>query len=131
MPQPWKIVKIVDDYTVVINAGKNESLEPDTHLVIYSVGEEVIDPETGECLGTLDTVKASICVKHVFEKMSVCKSFETITRKTSPLTTLTPIANMLGEIQVESLKPLNVDPKQITGGINSSSIKIGDLVREA
>lgn len=126
LSQQWKIVKIIDDYTVVINGGKNDDLANDDELIIFSPGEKVIDPDTGLSLGTLDSIKANIYIENALDLMSVCKSSELVTT----IEPLVKFENPFSSKEVEKLMPLNVDPKQITGGLNTSKIVIGDLVRK-
>src|SRR5690625_401841 len=123
MVKTYRVVKIISDYLLVINAGKNDVKKGD-EIEIFVPGENVIDEETGESLGTLDKIKASIEVTNVYEKMSVCKNAET---KTIDLPSL-----MAFGFTREETKRLNVDPEQISGGLDyENKITIGDLVRKS
>lgn len=124
MNKQFKVVKIINEMKIVINAGSNDSIERGLKLEIYTPGEEVFDLDTNESLGTLDTVKAYIEVVDVFPKMCICRNTET------------KIYNALAGFQnfvKEEIKPLIIDPKQITGGLNNSDkvIRIGDFVRKS
>ena len=121
----FKVVKIIDDYNVVINAGRNYDIEIDDIFEIFITGEEILDPETKESLGTLDTVKARIKVITVYDKMSLCTNAKT--------------SNIIASLGANLLRPyegtperLKVDMTQATGGLKKDSIqiKIGDLVRK-
>jgi hypothetical protein len=123
MSQNWKVVKIIDEYNIVVNAGYEHGINKGARLEIFVPGEEVIDPDTNESLGTLDTIKAYLEVKNVFPKMCVCENAET--RQVSLLAAY--------HLTREETKPLNIDSSQISGGLNKTDrkIRIGDLVRRA
>lgn len=117
----FKIAKIVDEYTVVINAGSNQGINRGKTFEIYSLGSEVTDPDTGASLGTLDYVKAKIVATDVFPKMSVCKNRDQMATMVAGLA-----AAMIGK-PVE----LNVAAEDISGDYDGydSLIRIGDRVR--
>ena len=118
----FKVIKIISDKRIVINAGKNEVQTGDILRVIEKNSEEIVDPDTNEVLGTLDYIKATITVEYVYEHMSICKNYETKTvNAVDPFETLR---------QREVTSPLNVNLSQITGGYNIDNklIEIGDLV---
>ena len=117
-----KIVKIIDEYRVVVNLGSG-SVHEDQILEVYQPGQEVTDPETGESLGTLDFVKAKLRVVDVFPKLCVCENRET--RQKSML------INIAQNLTYEEKLPLNVQTTDISGGYEdvSKKIKVGDLVR--
>ena len=118
----FKVIKIISDKGIVINAGKNEVQTGDILRVIEKNSEEIVDPDTNEVLGTLDYIKATITVEYVYEHMSICKNYETKT-----VNALDPFETLR---QREVTSPLNVNLSQITGGYNIDNklIEIGDLV---
>lgn len=122
MKKTFKIIKIISDKKVVVNAGhldvkKNDQLE------IYLIGEEVIDPETGEVLGTLDTIKAYLIVTDVYDKMCLC---ENATKNS----TMSAFFDVAAQFSANLPRRLNVDSTQISGGLSEDiKIVIGDLVR--
>lgn len=121
----WKVIKIIDDYKIVINGGKNDFLNIDDELEIFIEGESLIDPDTKEVLGNLDFIKARIRVKDLFDKFSICVNSEEIT------TSLAQV--MSAGLMRTSQKPLKVDSSQITGyNLDSDKIiRTGDLVRKS
>ncbi|MBC1499349.1 hypothetical protein HB943_01950 [Listeria weihenstephanensis] len=122
-----KIIKIIDQKRVVINAGSNSQIKKgDLLTVLDEVGEEVTDPETGHHLGRLDIYKAQLEVEIVYAKMAICIN------AAAPFS-----AKNIGAIGSSflsgSYRPdLNVDLDQATGGYYTSKdtppIKIGDTV---
>lgn len=119
----FKIVKIISDYEVVVNCGFNHGIKKGDKLEVYILGEDIIDPDTKKSLGTLDTVKETLEVVNVFEKMCLCKS----SQHDKPT-----LAINVSSFLVSTPKRLNVDSTQISGGLSDDTkIKIGDLVRKS
>ncbi|WP_457569183.1 hypothetical protein [Desulfurobacterium sp.] len=69
-----KIVKVIDSFTVVINKGKNEGVRKGQRFLIYELGEEIVDPDSGRNLGRLELVKGTGRVIHVQDEMATIKS---------------------------------------------------------
>lgn len=123
MDKIWQVVKIINDYKIVINGGSNDLLKKGDELEIFIKGEELIDPITHENLGTLDEIKAYIVIDDLFEKMSICRNAK---NKPSPLFFSPQLSNQTPD-------RLKVDPTQISGPTNKNDeiIRIEDLVRKA
>ncbi|MBN1622114.1 MAG: hypothetical protein JW871_05945 [Endomicrobiales bacterium] len=70
----WKgsIIKISNG-TVFLNAGKNVGIKKGDEFKVIRKGEEMIDPETGESLGSEDEVIGEIKITEVKEKFSKAK----------------------------------------------------------
>lgn len=124
MTSNFKIVKIVSEYKVVVNAGSMNFIREDDTLEVYQPGQEVTDPETGESLGTLDFIKAKLRVVDVFPKMCVCENRETKSKSI--------FVNISQSLTYEEKLPLNVQTTDISGGYEGvdKKIKVGDLVRK-
>lgn len=119
-------MKIISTKQIVINAGFDEGIKEGEELEIIDKisNEPVVDPETGEDLGYLNISKGKVRVSRVFPKMSIAEApYETYS-----------ILDQLGNIKMPSAtiqSDLNVDPKEITGGLPSPSkdpIRVGDTV---
>lgn len=125
MEKEIKIVKIINEYRVVINAGSNDLIHDGQYLEIFVPGTPIIDPDTGDDLGTLDYIKAKLRVVNVFPRMSVCEN-----RETENTGLLRSFASVL---QTQEILPLNIDTKEISGGYEGidKKIHVGDLVRTA
>ncbi len=123
MEKVIKIVKIINEYRVVINAGSNDLIHDGQYLEIFVPGTPIIDPDTGDDLGTLDYIKAKLRVVNVFPRMSVCEN-----RETESTGLLRSFASVL---QTQEVLPLNIDSKEISGGYEGidKQIHVGDLVR--
>ncbi len=124
MTSNFRIVKIISEYKVVVNAGSNCSICEGDILEVYQPGQEVTDPETGESLGTLDFVKAKLRVVDVFPKMCVCENRDTAQKSI--------FVTLQQNLTYEEKLPLKVETTDISGGYEGidKKIKVGDLVRE-
>ena len=71
-----KVIKIIDEFTVVINKGIEDSVKEGDVCLIYSIGDELFDPDTNESLGLLEIVKGQGKVIHVQEKLATIQSIE-------------------------------------------------------
>lgn len=75
MSQIHKVIEILSDCKIVINAGSNQNIHNGEKFLIYSLSDkEIIDPDTNESLGYLEIVKGTGVVTHVQEKMSTLES---------------------------------------------------------
>ncbi|MGN0509182.1 MAG: hypothetical protein ACI4GX_08080 [Ruminococcus sp.] len=118
-----KVIKIISDMSIVLNIGSNDGIEVnDTFDIMSDSGTDVIDPDTGESLGTLEYIKASVIVTVSYPKMCVCQN-KVVNGMTGALTALS-------EAALAGYRPsLNVDTSQISGGFEDKSdepIRIGD-----
>ncbi len=110
----YKVVKIIDSKTIIINAGFKDNISTGDEFKIYCIGATIFDPETNEELGSLKVTKDIVYTYEVMEKMCMCKKKKL---KNNAL----QYGNDL----------LNVDPNDITGGlITEEPIRIGDKVEK-
>lgn len=123
-----RVIKIIDDMNIVINCGENEGIKEGDRFYIYSEnGTAVIDPFTNENLGSFKGIKAKVIATTVYEKMCVCQNSVIIGG----------LSNTLGVLAIEPYigkrASLNVDPSQISGGLDANvdePIRIGDEVEK-
>ena len=121
----FKVVRILDEYRIIINAGFKNGITVNDVFEIHGVVDAIYDPDTKELLGTLNGIKAQVKVAQVHEKMSVCKNVVEI----SPIQTLIyeGLTGGRGLSQFMSTpQKLNVDKSQITNPELYEPIQIGD-----
>jgi hypothetical protein len=133
-----KIVKIIDEYNIIVNLGYDDGIKYDTLLEIYEKGPEIKDNET--FYGTLDIVKATIKPKMISQKVSLWTNNDFFLKKIykNPQNKLLeqfsktlPLFTNIPE-EVEVISPLKISRKSTDISFNlekSLFIKIGDLVR--
>ncbi len=68
------VIKVIDDYRVVINKGSKDGVVDKTRFLIYKLDEELFDPETKESLGKLEIVKGTGSPVHIQERMATIES---------------------------------------------------------
>ncbi len=72
---PATVVKVIDDYKLVINRGEISGIREGQRMLVYNTSEEEItDPQTGESLGYLDLVRGTGTITFVQEKISILQS---------------------------------------------------------
>lgn len=69
---PVKIVKITDG-EVYLNRGAGSILEVGSNMTVYSQGESLVDPDTGESLGSAEQAVAELEVTSIQDKFSKAK----------------------------------------------------------
>lgn len=67
MPGEGKVLKILDEFTIVVSLGWDVVKKGD-HLVVYSLGAEIKDGDRS--LGRLENIKARVVVDYVQENFS-------------------------------------------------------------
>jgi len=70
------VVKVIDDFTVVINKGATNGITKESRFLIIEVGDEIIDPETGNSLGLLEITKGWCLPTHIQENICTIQSNE-------------------------------------------------------
>ena len=72
-PVTGRIVRGLDDDRWVLNTGLEAGVKGDDRFVVFELGEEIADPETGESLGALELVKGHLRVVHVQSRMATAQ----------------------------------------------------------
>lgn len=65
-----RVLKVIDEYKLVINKGANDGVIMTNRFLIYHLGEQMIDPETQEDLGTLEIVCGEGKPEHIQERFT-------------------------------------------------------------
>ncbi len=119
-----KILRITNEYTVVIDVGKEEGVTLGTKFLIYGNAGDLADPDTKKNLGVLEIPKGEVVVKLVQEKYSVAET-EFESQKTSigqllSISLITRESHKLLPVETKDIKPV---PEEIF------TVRVGDLVR--
>lgn len=77
MTDRYRVIKIMDSYTILINYGFSKHAQAGDRLRVFIPGEEIIDPVTNRPMGTLDKIKAVVQVITPYEHFSVCQKLST------------------------------------------------------
>lgn len=120
----YRVIEILDELSILINYGSEDGAEKGEEVRVIAIGPEVIDPETNETLGTLDSIKAELTIETTYKNFSLCKKVVIIRENR--------LAIPPGLLQTERrvLRPLSVDKENISHKKfpDESIIKIGDKV---
>lgn len=120
----YRVIEILSDNSILINYGRDHGANENDQVRVISIGPEIIDPETKENLGTLDTVKADLTIVTAYNKFSLCQDIEEVTKNT--------LVNPLSQFQTTytKVKIINVNEKSISNikPPNDYKINIGDKV---
>ncbi|MCJ1785234.1 hypothetical protein [Mammaliicoccus sciuri] len=110
------VAEIIDERTIIINAGKNDGIKPKQELKVLSPGTyEITDPFTNEKLGAINYVKSIIIVSEVEDKYSFCKPKN-------------KHKNILSDTLLDNKTKFHIDTSQINNQITNEPIQIGDLI---
>lgn len=134
MSNTFKIIKILDRYTVAVNIGQKDAAVDDKLYVIDKEGSELKDPDTGEVLGYIDAIKATLRVEEVHEKYSLCVNYRSPTGL-GLSGALAGLAQSFNHATTNLFRddvplPLNVEDEDIEV-TSLEPIKIGDEVKKA
>ncbi len=119
-----RVIEILDEYSIIINYGRSNGASENDEVRVIAKGPEVIDPNTGDSLGTLDSIKATLSLVTVYEHFSVCKKiqFKTTNILMSPLSQF--------QTTTKTAKPLNINKDEMSNkkAPEDKVIKVGDIV---
>ncbi|EMF0280536.1 hypothetical protein KI126_002609 [Enterococcus faecium] len=123
-----KIIRILSDEELLINIGKKQGAYVGEKYKIYEKGETIQDPDTGENLGTLDYIKATVEIVNVYENFSIVES---LTRYKEKVSTgiMSAFSDKSREIDRVEVNKLFVEETEIKKrSIKNEHIIVGDLV---
>ncbi len=112
-----KVIKVLEDgLRLVMNKGSIDDIRVGEKYLLFELGEELFEPDTGESLGKLELVKGKGKVIHVQERISTIETIESekrIYRKTPSAIerAFTPYGGSSGTTTEEALKPF-LNPKE-------------------
>lgn len=132
----FKVIKIIDEYSIVINGGLEHDVSLDDDIEIFVIGEEIIDPfNENKSLGTLDFIKARLKVTEIYPSFSVCENIiETKTYEPSAMERAFSGGSFKGKtITTISRDKMLINEDQATGRMKPEDkiISIGDNARIA
>lgn len=72
-----KVVKKINDYKFAINRGSQHGVKVGDNYLVFRLGENISDPDTGEDLGVLEIVIGRAKVTHTQDRLATLESSET------------------------------------------------------
>lgn len=131
-----KIVKIIDEYQVIVDAGSDDGIKCGTHFKVLSKPIEIIDKDTDINLGAIELDKAEIKATKVYDKMCICEN--AVNRSGG----IYPTAYFAAEMGLKALngtveekaihEKLNINVNDLADSISykETPIRVGDKVEE-
>lgn len=118
MNKLFKVIKVIDETTIVINAGEEDGITKSSEFLIFELGEELFDPETEEKLGRLEVVKGTGEPIHIQNKLTTVRSnifshpFEKrrIIKKSGAILFISPHEEVIetGDKKIEPFKQVHI-----------------------
>ena len=121
-----RVVKVLDEFKVVINKGAEDGVKEGMVFYIFEYGEDIIDPFTNENLGKLEVLKGKASVEHVQDKMAILKSLPKIKRKIIKHTGKTGLLGSLYGLSELFPKEEIITDEQL---VPLTDVKVGDFAR--
>lgn len=129
-PITGKIVRILDDHTVVLNVGRDAGVEGPMRFGIYTPYDSVIDPESGEDLGQYRRRKGVVVVQEIAPKFSVAVApavTEEVVEETGGMIGFGMGTKKRTKVQ---RRELNVEYGQVSGLPTGDTVRVGDAVEQ-
>jgi hypothetical protein len=129
-----KVAAIIDDATLVLNIGLDQGVREGMTFLVFDEHAEIVDPDTGEPLGSWERVKARLVATHVQERMCTVKApaepDDTILSSMRPLSAVM-VEHSMGRFgdRDESWKRMDVRSADVSGRPSLQPIAVGDRVR--
>lgn len=133
-PIRGSVAKIVSPHELVINRGSSEGVKEGMKFGVLDLkGENIVDPETGKKLGSLERTKVEVEVTQVHEHLSLAQTFKT-TRKNvggSGLFGSTSLNDALSPPKwVDEQESFRTDESEEELSESDSLVKTGDPVKQ-
>ena len=71
-----RVAFVPDNFSVVLNKGLDDGIELNDKFLIFGIGSEIVDPDTGESLGALEVVRGRVRVEHLQAKLCTARSVD-------------------------------------------------------
>jgi hypothetical protein len=71
-----RVVDVIDEFRCAINKGHDDGIKLGQRLLVYGLGKEITDPDTGEELGRLEIVRGRGKVTNVQPRLATVETYE-------------------------------------------------------
>ena len=123
-----RIVKIIDEKTIVANVGTQDGVTAGAEFVVVQVLDAVVDPESGAELGELEAIKARVIAIHAQPKLT---TFVPLGSEQARQTVLSERLawDSRGAPIGSADTTLPIDRSQMSGSRHVEAIRVGDVIR--
>lgn len=96
-----------EPFEIVINRGLDEEVKVGDRYLVYGIGDEIQDPDTGKSLGRLESVRGKGIVVHVQQHIATLRCIEKRTIYGHSRRTIRekPMGDLLARIIEEEMPP--------------------------
>lgn len=116
-----KVAQLIDESTLVINRGSEHGVTTGMRFAVLNVkGAEILDPDSGDVIGSVDIEKVVVKVVRVEPKLAVARTFRTYTTKGLKVPTF------IATTRRETLRSEGTYKQELTE--EESLVRIGDPV---
>lgn len=128
-----KVAKVLTQYKVLLNVGIRDGFELGDDFLIYRVGEEVLDPDTGESLGAYEEVIGRGTITHIQDAMCTLESSDVknsgrkVIKKYKPASQLAPFSQLAGLFSDSTTEEIIEEGENITRPF--SYAQVGDYAK--
>ena len=126
-----RVIRIFDRRRIAINIGAADGVKPEEKLLIYTPDDDIVDPQTGQSLGTYRRLKATVYVKEVFENFCVASPPQRREEVPIPTPPESGISGIFAPRRTETrLVPgqLNVANSELDPLPSGDQVHVGDIV---
>ena len=71
-----RVAKVLDSGKLVLNVGRADEVSVGDNFLIFSLGEEILDPVTNESLGRLEIIKGRGKVDHLQDRLCTIRPIQ-------------------------------------------------------
>lgn len=94
-----KVLKIIDDYKIVIDKGSADGVTMENRFLVYRLGDELFDPDTEESLGILEIVCGEGKPDHIQERLTTLYTSKQQTRRTKTIVKRGGLSAFYGDVE--------------------------------
>ena len=121
-----KVAQVLSTTQLILAAGSEEGVREGMEFVIYALGRQIADPDTGQSLGQLEMVKGRVKVAYVQEKLCQATVIgRTITETIDPF-------GGISALQPRQIKKIVYDELKVEGALPVEAdltVRQGDFAR--
>lgn len=121
------VAQILTERELALNKGKQDGVEIGMRFVVLNRrGRDILDPVTGQSLGSVELEKAIVKVVRVYDKLAIARTFRTYENQRKFLLP----AEFLGlsDVRRERVETFRTDERKLRDELSEeeSFVKIGD-----
>lgn len=84
--------KVEDAWYAILNVGQDDGVREGQDFIIYTLGDEIFDPSSGNSLGRYELVRGRGEVTHVQQKLCTVRSLQTKQVAAAPINALVAVS---------------------------------------